>query len=84
MAIIGIVVGMMGAMVGVVLGLVGGLIGLVLGLFGGFLGLLPHTIPLVLIVLGVAMLLRGSSRQIVPPGAGHSPASSLHNPSASQ
>ena len=82
MAIIGIVVGMIGAMVGVVVGLVGGSIGLVLGFVGGLIAVMPHTIPVVLIVLGVVILARGSRRQNVAPAASYGPAAVPQNPNA--
>ena len=61
MAIIGIVLGVIGAAVGVVVGAVGGLLGIVLGLLGGSLGLLPFLFPILLITLGVIWLVKGSS-----------------------
>jgi len=61
MAIIGIIVGLIGAAVGIVVGLVGGLVGLVLGILGGSLGLLPHLFPVVLITIGIIWLVKRSN-----------------------
>jgi hypothetical protein len=59
MAIIGIIVGLIGAAVGIVVGAVGGLVGMVLGLLGGALGLLPVLFPVLLMTLGIIWLVKG-------------------------
>ena len=60
MAIFGIILGLFGAAVGIAVGVVAGLGGMVLGLLGGSLGLLPHLFPVVLIVIGIIWLVKGS------------------------
>jgi hypothetical protein len=61
MAIIGIIVGLIGAAVGIVVGAVGGLVGIVLRLLGGSLGLLPILVPVLLITLGIIWLVKPSN-----------------------
>jgi hypothetical protein len=61
MAVIGIIVGLIGAAVGIVVGAVGGLVGMGVGLLGGSLALLPHLFPVLLITLGVIWLVKASS-----------------------
>ena len=82
MAVIGVIVGLIGAVVGIVVGLVGGLVGMVLGLVGGAIGLLPLLIPVVLIAAGIIWLVRGSnSRGVAAVQANHSGPVPPHNPS---
>jgi hypothetical protein len=80
MAIIGLVVGIIGATVGIVVGLVGGLVRLVLGLFGGLAVLLPHTIPIVLIVLGALILAKRATPGVASPFGSNAPALPQRNP----
>ncbi|MGA3327926.1 MAG: hypothetical protein ABSF45_25990 [Terriglobia bacterium] len=84
MAIIGIIVGLIGAAVGIVVGVVGGLVGMVLGLLGGSLGLLAHLFPAVLIILGIIWLVKGSNARNVTgvraDGGGPAPPHSPCNP----
>ena len=61
MAVIGIIVGLIGAAVGIVVGLVGGLVGMVLGLLGGSLGLVPHLFPVLLIAAEIIWLVKESN-----------------------
>ena len=73
MAVIGIIVGLIGAAVGIVVGLVGSLVGIVIGLLGASIGLLPVLIPVVLITLGIIWLVKGlntRNRAEVPAAAG--------------
>jgi len=65
MAVIGIIVGLIGAAVGIVVGAVGGLVGMVLGLLGGSLGLLPFLFPVLLIATGIIWLVKGSNSRNV-------------------
>jgi hypothetical protein len=65
MAVIGIMVGIIGAAVGIVVGLVGGLVGIVLGLLGGAFGLLPLLFPAALITIGIIWLVKGSNSRNV-------------------
>jgi hypothetical protein len=65
MAVIGIIVGLIGAAVGIVVGVVGGLVGMVLGLLGGSLGLLPLLFPVLLITLGIIWLVKVSNARNV-------------------
>jgi len=81
MAVIGIIVGLVGAAVGIVVGLVGGLVGMVIGLVGGVIGLLPLLIPVALIAAGIIWLEKGSDARNLAgarsangePGPQHSP-----------
>jgi len=81
MAIIGIIVGLIGAAVGIVVGMVGGLLGIVLGLLGGALGLLPLLLPILLMTVGIIWLVKGSNTRNVTgvraDGGGPAPP---HNP----
>jgi hypothetical protein len=61
MAIIGIIMGVIGAAVGIVAGMVGGLMGIVAGLLGACLGLLPVIFPVLLIAVGIIWLVKGSN-----------------------
>jgi hypothetical protein len=82
MAVIGIIVGLIGAAVGIVVGLVGGLVGLVIGLLGAVFGLLPLLIPVVLIAAGIFWLVKGSnSRGVAAVQANHSGHVPPHTPS---
>jgi len=65
MAIIGIILGLIGAAVGIVVCAVGGLVGMVLGLLGGAIGLLPVLFPVLLMTLGIFWLLKGSNARNV-------------------
>jgi hypothetical protein len=65
MAIIGIIMGLVGAAVGIVVGVVGGLLGMVLGLLGGALGLLPLMFPILLMTVGIIWLVKGSNTRNV-------------------
>ena len=84
MAIIGIIVGLIGAAVGIVVGVVGGLVGMVLGLLGGSLGLLPLLFPVLLLTLGIIWLVKGSNSRNVTgvraDGGGPVPPHSPGNP----
>jgi hypothetical protein len=82
MAVIGIMVGLIGAAVGIVIGLVGGLVGIVLGLLGGSLGLVLHLFPVLLIAAGIIWLVKGSnSRNVAGVQANHSGPPPPHSPS---
>jgi hypothetical protein len=75
MAIFGIILGLYGAAVGIAVGVVAGLGGMVLGLLGGSLVLLPHLFPVVLIVIGIIWVVKGSrsrSAAVVSPNHGGS------------
>ena len=61
MAVVGTIVGLIGAGVGVVVGMVGGLLGLVFGLLGGAVRLLPFLFPVALIVIGIIWLVKKSN-----------------------
>jgi len=84
MAVIGIIVGLIGAAVGIVVGAVGGLVGIVLGLLGGSLGLLPLLVPVLLITLGIIWLVKRSNARNVTgvraEGGGPVPPHSPRNP----
>ena len=71
MAVIGIVVGLIGAAVGIVVGLVGGLVGIVTGLLGGVFGLLPLVVPVALIVIGVIWLVKGTDAKNAAEATSH-------------
>jgi hypothetical protein len=82
MAVIGIIVGLIGAAVGIVVGLAGGLVGLVIGLVGGVIGLLPLLIPMALIAAGIIWLVKGSNtRGVAAVQANHSSPVPPHSPS---
>jgi ABC-type microcin C transport system permease subunit YejE len=81
MAIIGIIVGLIGAAVGIVVGAVGGLVGMVLGLLGGALGLLPVLFPVLLMTLGIIWLVKGlNARNMAGVRADGSSPAPPHNP----
>jgi len=61
MAIIGVIIGLIGAALGVVAGVVGGLVGVVAGLLGGSLAFVTHLFPVVLISIGIIWLVKGSN-----------------------
>ena len=61
MAVIGIIVGLIGAAFGIVAGAVGGFVGIVAGLLGACLGLAPILFPVVLITLGIIWLVRSAN-----------------------
>lgn len=84
MAVIGIIVGLIGAAVGIVIGLVRGLVGMVLGLLGGSFGLVLHLFPVLLIAAGIIWLVKGSNSRNVTgvraDGGGPVPPHSPGNP----
>jgi hypothetical protein len=81
MAVIGIIVGLIGAAVGIVVGLVGGLVGMVIGLVGGVFGLLPFLIPVILIAAGIIWLVKGSdARNVVGVNSAHGQSNPHHSP----
>jgi hypothetical protein len=82
MAVIGIIVGLIGAAVGIVIGLVGGLVGMVLGLLGGSFGLVLHLFPVLLIAAGIIWLVKGSnSRSVAGVQTNHSGPPAPYGPS---
>jgi hypothetical protein len=82
MAVIGIIVGLVGAAVGIVVGLVGGLVGIGIGLVGGVFGLLPLLIPLALIAAGIIWLVKGSdARNLAGARSAHGEPRPQHSPS---
>jgi hypothetical protein len=73
MAVIGIIVGLIGAAVGIAIGLVGGLLGMLLGLLGACLGLAVHLFPVLLIAAGIIWLVKeSSSKNVVGVQSNHS------------
>lgn len=81
MAIIGIIVGLIGAAIGIVVGLLGGLFGMGLGLLGACLGLGVHLFPVLLIAAGIIWLVKGSSsRNVVGIQAHQSGVPPSHSP----
>lgn len=61
MAAIGIILQFIGAAVGIVVGVLGGLVGAAVGLMGAALGLLIPIFPVVLFILGIVWLVKGSN-----------------------
>jgi hypothetical protein len=84
MAIIGIILGLIGAAVGIVVGAIGGLVGMVLGLLGGAIGLLPILFPVLLVTFGIIWLVKGSNARSVTGvpahGGGSAPPHAPGNP----
>ena len=63
MGLIGIVAGVAGALVGAAAGIAGALLGVVLALLGCLVGVAPVVFPVILIVLGLIWLVKGSNQR---------------------
>ncbi|QPC84526.1 hypothetical protein G4Y79_09165 [Phototrophicus methaneseepsis] len=60
-ALVGGVLALVATIIAGVLGLVGGILGLVFGLIGGVLGLIFVLVPAILIIAGIALLVRATT-----------------------